>query len=119
MESVDLANPIESVLRYIHNNYHLPLTLNEVASMVYLSKSHFSRLFKNVTGMTFVEYLTQVRIQKSKYLLKTSSLPIDVIAHKTGFSNASYFATIFKRLEGKTPKEYRELFQKLYLKNKA
>jgi two-component system, response regulator YesN len=114
MESADLANPIESVLRYIQNNYHLPLTLNEVASMVYLSKSHFSRLFKNVTGMTFVEYLTQVRIQKSKYLLKMSSLPIDAIAHKTGFSNAGYFATIFKRLEGKTPTEYREMFQKLY-----
>ncbi|BAD74267.1 two-component response regulator (plasmid) [Geobacillus kaustophilus HTA426] len=116
MESIDLANPIESALRYIQDNYHLPLTLNEVASMVYLSQSHFSRLFKSATGMTFVEYLTQVRIQKSKYLLKMSSLPIDVIAHKTGFSNASYFATTFKRLEGKTPTEYRELLQKIYPK---
>jgi YesN/AraC family two-component response regulator len=91
-------------------NYGYALTLKEVANQVYLSPSYFSRLFKEEVGMTFVEYLSFVRVQKAKTLLRVSSLPIEIIANNTGFSNASYFATAFKKLVGKTPREYREQF---------
>ncbi|AMQ20904.1 hypothetical protein A0V43_08370 [Geobacillus sp. JS12] len=57
-----------------------------------------------------VEYLSFVRVQKAKSLLRFSSLPIEVIAHNTGFSNPGYFATTFKKIVGKTPSEYREQF---------
>ncbi|BCJ88235.1 response regulator transcription factor [Effusibacillus dendaii] len=110
---VDLGNPIESATGYIHSHFHEPITLNEVADRVYLSASHFSRLFKAEMGVTFIEYLTRYRLEQSKKLLKMTSLPIEVIANNTGFANASYFATTFKRLEGKTPKEYRSLFSNL------
>ncbi|MGG3007396.1 MULTISPECIES: helix-turn-helix domain-containing protein [Geobacillus] len=91
-------------------NYGYSLTLKEVADQVYLSPSYFSRLFKEEVGMTFVEYLSFVRVQKAKSLLRFSSLPIEVIAHNTGFSNPGYFATTFKKIVGKTPSEYREQF---------
>ncbi|GAX90030.1 helix-turn-helix domain-containing protein [Effusibacillus lacus] len=110
---VDFGNPIESATGYIHSHFHEPITLNEVADRVYLSASHFSRLFKAEMGVTFIEYLTKYRVEQSKKLLKMTSLPIEVIANNTGFANAGYFATIFKRLEGKTPKEYRSLFSNL------
>lgn len=107
---IDLGNPIKSAVRFIQNHYHEPITLKEVADRVYLSASHFSRLFKAEMGMTFIEYLTKYRVEQSKKLLKMTSLPVEVIANYTGFANASYFATTFKRLEGKTPTEYRNLF---------
>lgn len=107
----DLGNPIETVMRYIHQNFHEPITLQDVAGLVYLSPSHFSRLFKMEIGITFVEYLTQYRIEKSKGLLRMTTLPIDVIANNTGFSSAAYFSTTFKRMVGQTPSEYRSRFQ--------
>lgn len=110
---IDLGNPIKSVIDYIHGHFHEPITLKEVADRVYLSTSHFSRLFKAEMGVTFIEYLTKYRVEQSKKLLKMTSLPIEVIANNTGFANAGYFATTFKRLEGKTPSEYRNLFSNL------
>ncbi|GGE28560.1 hypothetical protein GCM10011571_33300 [Marinithermofilum abyssi] len=106
----DYTNPIETAIRYIQLKYQEPITLKEVANHVYLSPSHFSRLFKSETGTTFIEYLTRYRVEKSKGLLKITSLPIEVISNYMGFMSASYFSTTFKRLEGKTPSEYRKLF---------
>ncbi|PLT35374.1 helix-turn-helix domain-containing protein [Bacillus sp. V5-8f] len=106
----DLKNPIESAIQYIQLNYGDALTLKDISNKVYLSPSYFSRLFKEETGMTFVEYVTFVRVQKAKGMLRLSSLPIEVIANNTGFANSSYFATAFKKLVGKTPTEYREQF---------
>jgi two-component system response regulator YesN len=107
---IDLGNPIQSVISYIDSHFYEQVTLNEVADWVYLSASHFSRLFKAEMGVTFIEYLTKYRLEQSKRLIKMTSLPIEVIANNTGFTNAGYFATTFKRLEGKTPTEYRSMF---------
>ncbi|WP_026691829.1 helix-turn-helix domain-containing protein [Peribacillus kribbensis] len=106
----DLKNPIDSAIQYIQMNYGESLTLKAISNRVYLSPSYFSRLFKEETGMTFVEYVMFVRVQKAKGMLRLSSLPVEVIANNTGFANSSYFATAFKKLVGKTPTEYREQF---------
>lgn len=107
----DLGNPMETVIRYIQLKFQEPITLQEVSDLVYLSPSHFSRLFKSETDITFIEYLTQYRVEKSKRLIKMTTLPIELIAHNTGFSSAGYFSTTFKRTVGQTPSEYRSQFQ--------
>ncbi len=109
--NADLANPIESSIQYIQKHFKEPITLNMVADSVYLSPSHFSRLFKEEMGVTFIEYLTAYRVEQSKSLLKMTSLPIEVIAHQMGFTSAGYFATTFKKSEGCTPTKYRRLFE--------
>lgn len=109
-EHPDLANPIETALQYIQTHYQEPITLNEVAQTVYLSTSHFSRMFKEKMGVTFVDYLMTYRIDKSKSLLKMTTLPIEVIANQVGFTSSAYFSTVFKKKEGCTPSEYRTLF---------
>ncbi|SIS94197.1 helix-turn-helix transcriptional regulator [Alicyclobacillus vulcanalis] len=109
----DLGNPIESAIAYIEEHFHEPISLQEVAERVYLSPSYFSRLFKSEVGTTFIDYLTQYRIQKSKMLLRVTSLPIEIIANNTGFSNSSYFSTTFKRIVGRTPSEYRAMMSAL------
>jgi two-component system, response regulator YesN len=108
--SSNLGNPIDSAIQFIQMNYGEALTLKEISNQVYLSTSYFSKLFKEETGMTFVEYLSFVRVQKAKGMLRLSSLPIDIIANHTGFSNQSYFSTAFKKVVGKTPSEYKEQF---------
>ncbi|MGF6947594.1 two-component system response regulator YesN [Neobacillus sp. B4I6] len=106
----DLRKPIQSAVQYIQLHYNESLTLKNIADKVYLSPSYFSKSFKEEIGMTFVEYLSWIRVQKSKNMLRMTSLPIDVIANNTGFANSSYFATTFKKIEGKTPTQYREHF---------
>lgn len=106
----DIGNPIETAIKYIQLKYYEPVALKVVADFVYMSPSHFSRIFKEQTGMTFVEYLTEYRLEKSKNLLRTTSLTLDVIANQTGFSSSAYFATTFKRKENQTPSEYRNRF---------
>lgn len=106
----DLRKPIQSAVQYIQLHYNESLTLKNIADKVYLSPSYFSKSFKEEIGMTFVEYLSWIRVQKSKNMLRMTSLPIDVIANNTGFANSSYFATTFKKVEGKTPTQYREHF---------
>jgi two-component system response regulator YesN len=111
--AVDPANPIKTAIKFIQTHYREPITLREIADFVYLSPSHFSRLFKEETGETFIEYVTRYRLEQSKGMLKMTSLPVEVIAHKMGFTSSAYFATTFKRSEGRTPTEYRNLFLNL------
>lgn len=108
----DFANPIESSIQFIQKHFKEPITLNMVADAVYLSPTHFSRLFKEEMGTTFIEYLSSYRVEQSKSLLKMTSIPIEVIAHQTGFASAGYFATTFRKYEGCTPSKYRSLFSK-------
>ncbi len=107
---LDLRKPIESAVQYIQLYYNECLTLKNIADKVYLSPSYFSKSFKEEMGMTFIEYLSWIRVQKAKNMLRMTSLPIDIIANSTGFANSSYFATTFKKIEGKTPTQYREHF---------
>ncbi|MEB1805716.1 MAG: helix-turn-helix domain-containing protein [Bacillaceae bacterium] len=109
----DLANPIETAKKFIQLYYYESITLKEVSNLVYLSPSHFSRMFKEETGYNYVEYLMRYRVDRSKNQLKTTLLPIEVIACNHGFSSAAYFSTTFKKLEGVTPSEYRNIFTKL------
>ncbi len=82
-------------------------SLQEICNDVYLSTSQFSLLFKEGTGKTFVEYLTQVRMDTAKTLLKTTDMKSYEIADESGFSDPGYFSISFKKYTGKTPMEYR------------
>ncbi|MFC0273254.1 helix-turn-helix domain-containing protein [Metabacillus herbersteinensis] len=113
----DPTNPMETAIKYIQLNSHEPLTLKELSNLVYLSPSHFSRMFKEEMGLNFVEYLIKFRIEKAKRLLKMTLLPMEVVSSNCGFSSAAHFSTTFKKIEGVTPSVYRNLFSKLNEKN--
>ncbi|NRF93749.1 response regulator [Paenibacillus frigoriresistens] len=83
------------------------LSLNEVCSQVFMSSSYFSLLFKQYSGVTFVDYLTQYRLEKAKELLGMTQLKTCDIALRIGYNDPKYFNVIFKRHIGMTPKEYR------------
>lgn len=93
---------------YINKNYQDPeLTLEQVANSVNVSQHYFSVIFKRKTGETFIDYLTKVRLEKAKELLKILSFKIYEISEIVGYNNATYFSSIFKRHIGVSPTEFR------------
>jgi len=92
--------------QFIHENFSNEITLEEVSKSVCVSPHYFSRLFKEETSENFIEYLTRVRIQKAKELMKTSNLSIKEICFKIGYADPNYFSHIFKKTEKLTPSEY-------------
>lgn len=93
---------------YLRAHYMEKLTLEDMARMVYLSPSYFSRVFKDEQGVTFREYLTSYRIEKSKALLLNKSIRIADVSAMVGFEDQSYYTKVFKRLVGTSPNKYRE-----------
>ena len=94
-------------VEYINAHYAEQLSLEQVAAQVYLNPDYFSRVFKIETGQTFINYLTDVRLQHSVQLLENTALRVQTIAQQVGYYNASYFSTTFKKKYGVSPYEYR------------
>ncbi len=93
---------------YIRKEYPRPdLSLKIVAETVNLSPTYFSTIFKKHAGMNFIEYLTQVRLEKAKELLCCTTLPVSEIAFRVGFQDYRYFSQLFKKHTGQTPREFK------------
>jgi two-component system response regulator YesN len=95
---------------YIQDNYaDQMISLDSVCKHLTMSKSYFSLLFKNYTSETFISYLTKIRIEKAKELLKHTDLKSYEIADRVGYADPQYFSLIFKKTTGMTITEYRGL----------
>ncbi|PRR74551.1 response regulator [Moorella stamsii] len=100
---------IDRASKFIEANFSQDLTLEEVAQQVYLSPCYFSRLFKQVKGQNFIDYLTRVRLRAAKELLLNTNLPVAAIAERVGYHDARYFSQVFKKQEGYTPSVFRKI----------
>jgi two-component system response regulator YesN len=107
LRSIKHADLIRKSIHFIRSQYTGSLSLERVAEYVHLSPSHFSRIFHEATGESFVAYLTRIRIEKAKSLLQTHSIPLAEIGARTGFKDQSYFTRVFKRSTGMSPGKYR------------
>ena len=94
--------------KYIHENYHNQISLSDVANALSCSEAWAARIFRQVVGMTVVQYITKIRMEKACELLSETSLRITDIAMKTGYSGMVHFGRMFKEETGMTPKEYRK-----------
>lgn len=99
---------IEDIEKIIVNNLDKEISLDKIASKLYLNPSYLSRLFKENVGKSYTKYVMEKRIEKAKYLLKEENYKIYEIGELVGYENTKYFNKIFKELVGITPKEYRE-----------
>lgn len=99
---------IEQAKEYMHLKFEMSdLTLDKVASTVNVSPNYFSSLFNQETGMTFIEYLTDIRMEKAKEYLRCSGRKITEIGSLVGYQDSHYFSYIFKKTQNCTPSEYR------------
>ena len=94
--------------RYIESNYASPdICLHSAAEAVHLSPNHFSTVFSQDCGLTFIEYLTRVRVEQAKKMLLSGEMKSADIAYAVGFNDPHYFSFIFKKAVGLSPREWR------------
>jgi len=105
---VQAKNIIKIALSYIEENFvNEELSLNDVASVCNVSPNYFSSLFSSEMKLTFVEYVTNKRINKAKKLLKTTTMHTGDIASAVGYKDQHYFSVVFKKIQGCSPRDYR------------
>jgi AraC family transcriptional regulator, melibiose operon regulatory protein len=99
---------LQSVLKYVEQNYTEDISITLMAKMCNSSYSYFSRQFSKIMGKTFKEYLNFIRIDEAEKLLLTTDMNITKISLAVGFSNTSYFIKQFKRYKIISPKQYKQ-----------
>lgn len=109
------ANPtITRAIRFIEEHYAEPISVDDIAASAALSKYHFSRLFREETGTSPHEYLAALRLRYAKELILETSLSVETVAAKCGFSTASHFIRAFKKEMKFTPASYRKYFSSFF-----
>ena len=108
------AEPVEiwKARKFIKEYSAEKLSLTKVAKAANISRNHLSEKFKQVTGTNFVEYVARARFERACELLRDVDLRISEIAFAVGFQSLSQFNRVFKKLEGKSPTEYRAALTK-------
>ena len=99
---------VEKAETYIGTNYSYPITVEDVASYVGISRSHLFRSFQAYRHKSPKEYLSEYRIKQACHLLKETNLSVSAIAYSVGFDNNLYFSKAFKKQKKMSPSEYRK-----------
>lgn len=97
---------VEKIIQYMHQNINTRVTLAELSKIVHLSSFYLSRIFKNTTGYSVIEYFNKIKIDKAKELIIEGDKKIKEVAQVLGFTDEFYFSRIFKRIEGTSPSEF-------------
>ncbi len=108
-ETQNAVELIDRVKKYIQNHFAENLTLSVLSEVFFVCPAYLSRLFKKKTGINFVDYLTNLRIEKAKEFLAIPNMKIYTIAEMVGYENPRYFSRIFKESSGISPQEYRTM----------
>ncbi|MFT8323238.1 MAG: AraC family transcriptional regulator [Bacillus sp. (in: firmicutes)] len=107
-EQEKLPESIFHATLFAQNHYHEKIGPDEMAAASSLSRYHFTRLFKKTTGITPIQYLTNIRILRGAELLYETKYSIEDIAQNIGYANANYFTKVFRRSTGQTPGDFRK-----------
>lgn len=102
---------IQKIKEYIDQNYRQKISLDDLSEKFFINKYYLLRLFKEQYGFTINDYIIRLRITKSKQLLRFSGMTVEEIGYECGLNSPSYFARLFKKIEGISPAEYRKLWQ--------
>lgn len=105
-EKDDATPEVRAVKKYIKEHYMEQFSREDVAAACFVSASYMGRVFKRETGITYIEYLTKVRMENAIIFMK-ENIPIDKIAGKVGYSSTRHFVRVFKDYTGLSPRDYR------------
>ena len=101
---------ITGITRYLQEHLAEEISLTVLAGQFHLNPQYISQLFKSEIGVNFLAYLTNIRMEKAKKLLLSTSLPIAEVAEQSGYGDYRVFTKVFKKSEGVTPSQYRRDF---------
>jgi two-component system response regulator YesN len=108
----DEESQVKKAKDMICSNLDKNLSCTEIADLVYLNSEYLSRLFKREYGLSLKDYIINEKIKSAKHLLITTNLSVGIIASKVGYSNFSHFTQLFRKVEGFSPIEYRQLYKR-------
>lgn len=103
---------IQEIKQYVAENFDKNISLADLSNRFYLNLHYLSQLFKEKTGQNYLEYLTQVRMERTKEFLAETDLKIYEIAQMVGYSDPAHFSKVFERAVGCKPTEYRKLIER-------
>ncbi|WP_026958740.1 AraC family transcriptional regulator [Aliagarivorans taiwanensis] len=101
------SNLYQSMCIFIQENYQQPISRESIAAQFHITPSHVSRLFRQHGYMRLADYITWVRIDRAKFMLKKYALRLEEVALRCGFQDPNYFYRVFKKKTGMTPSQYR------------
>jgi len=107
IHEIEYSPAIEKACKFIDDNFNKDVTLEETASHCRLSSFYFSKLFKKRKKLTFIDYLTNRRIEEARKLLSETNLSIKEISQKVGYNDPNYFTRVFKRVLSTSPTSFR------------
>lgn len=102
-------NTIRKIEQIVGEEYMKPLSMKYIADKLYLNHIYLGQIFKKETGISLNDYINKVRISKAKKLLKSANSMVYEVAEQVGFSDSQYFSTVFKKIVGVSPKEYKDM----------
>ena len=105
--------PVKQAQEFIEKNYHEKITVEQLTTMLALSRRNFERRFKKATSNTVVEYMQRVKIEAAKKGLETGKKNVNELMYDVGYSDTKAFRTVFKRTTGLSPIEYRNKYNKV------
>lgn len=104
-------------MEYVYKNLNEKITLSDLAGLTRLHENYLSQLFKKETGKTIMQYIQEKKLEQAERRLKHTEESVLEIANDLNFSSQSYFIQVFKRKNGRTPREYREYYFRKNLRN--
>lgn len=107
----EYETPVEQSIHYIRRNYNEPLNLNKLAEIANLSPYYYAHCFKEETGFSPMEYVTNTRLEQAKVKLIRTQKTVEEIADEIGYSSSSSFINMFVKKVGYSPKQYRKFHQ--------
>ena len=110
MKRQDENRPIRIVKQFVAEHYAESLTLEQASGLAGLSPAYFGTVFKKNTGFTFLEYVSRVRMDQARRLLKETNRTVADICTSVGYSDVRYFTKSFTKYSGLKPNEYRKLY---------
>jgi len=99
---------VRDVKEYIDENYKESMSLMSLAERFYINKEYLSKIFKEEYGFTVNGYIAHARVSRAKELLRFTDMTVEEISYAVGIADMNYFSRMFKRVEGMSPKKYRE-----------
>ena len=103
-----LSKVTSLISQYIHENYMFDISMQDAARAMNYSEAYFCKLFKQCFDQNFTSYLTGIRVNEAKKLLKDRSISVKDVSMQVGYYDSNYFAKVFKRMTGMIPSEYRD-----------
>lgn len=99
---------VDAAKKWIQRHLDQNITIQKIASQVYMNPTYFCEYFKSQTGETVLDYVTRIRMEKARELLLTTNLKIYVVSEMVGYTDTKYFTKLFKKQYGETPSKYKE-----------